>query len=221
MRPLSKEEEASVSGGRTYKTPAGNTVKFNASLSDAQAATLGQIVDYGKAHNMLAPEIRMAVNQAFYESSLGSMTSNPTNSNVQGLYQYDANTWDYLGHGALDRSSTNDQIAAMYDDIRNFESRWAAGRQAGTIPTTLLIDDYVEIKHHLGPNSTQWSSPVVSDYNGKVTVLGFTSVSTGTTAPPDGSTGGAGSGGHSGGGGGGSSGGTGGTVIVGPPQRQP
>ncbi|KAG1078228.1 hypothetical protein G6F57_013640 [Rhizopus arrhizus] len=109
----------------------------------------------------------------------------------------------------------------MYDDIRNFESRWAAGRQAGTIPTTLLIDDYVEIKHHLGPNSTQWSSPVVSDYNGKVTVLGFTSVSTGTTAPPDGSTGGAGSGGHSGGGGGGSSGGTGGTVIVGPPQRQP
>ncbi|MFD0132305.1 hypothetical protein ACFVHT_25695, partial [Bacillus subtilis] len=143
MRPLSKEEEASVSGGRTYKTPAGNTVKFNASLSDAQAATLGQIVDYGKAHNMLAPEIRMAVNQAFYESSLGSMTSNPTNSNVQGLYQYDASTWDYLGHGALDRSSTNDQIAAMYDDIRNFESRWAAGRQAGTIPTTLLIDDYV------------------------------------------------------------------------------
>lgn len=66
MRPLSKEEEASVSGGRTYKTPAGNTVKFNASLSDAQAATLGQIVDYGKAHNMLAPEIRMAVNQAFW-----------------------------------------------------------------------------------------------------------------------------------------------------------
>lgn len=89
MRPLSKEEEASVTGGRTYRTPAGNTVKFNASLSDAQAATLGQIVDYGKAHNMLAPEIRMAVNQAFYESSLGSMTSNPSNPSVQGLYQYD------------------------------------------------------------------------------------------------------------------------------------
>ncbi|KAG1382665.1 hypothetical protein G6F59_017838 [Rhizopus arrhizus] len=58
------------------------------------------------------------------------MTSNPTNSNVQGLYQYDASTWDFLGHGALDRSSTNDQIAAIRNDSDYPSDRRLRGDQA-------------------------------------------------------------------------------------------
>jgi uncharacterized membrane protein YgcG len=224
MRLLTKEEEVCVAGGRSYRTAGGNTVNVAANLSDAQIATVGQIVDYGYSHRMLKAEVTTAVNQAFYESALGTITSNPTNPNVQGLYQYDASTWDYLGHSSLNRSSTDDQIAAMFDDIRNFESRWAAGRQAGSIPKTLLVEDYIEIKHHLGPNSTNWSSSVLQDYHGKVTVLGFSSVSADSTGSGGGGgeAGGGSSGGSSGGGssGGGSSTGSG-SVTVGPPKNIP
>ncbi|WP_150115666.1 hypothetical protein [Xanthomonas phaseoli] len=221
MRLLTKEEEVCVSGGRSYRTAGGNTVNVAANLSDAQIATVGQIVDYGYSHRMLKSEVTTAVNQAFYESSLGTITSNPTNPNVQGLYQYDASTWDYLGHSSLNRSSTDDQIAAMFDDIRSFESRWASGRQNGSIPKTLLLEDYIEIKHHLGPNSTNWSSPVLQDYHGKVTVLGFSSVSAGSTGS-GGEAGGSSGGGITVGGSSGGSPSTGtGSVTVGPPKNIP
>ncbi|NIK06845.1 hypothetical protein FHY11_000311 [Xanthomonas arboricola] len=220
MRLLNRDEMQCVAGGQSYRTPGGNTVNVSANLSDAQVTTVGKIVDYGYSHRMLPDEVSTAVNQAFYESSLGAITSNPSNPNVQGLYQYDATTWDSLGHSALNRSSTDDQIAAMYSDIRSFEVRWAAGRQAGSIPTSLLLEDYIEIKHHLGSNSTNWSSPVLNDYHGKVTVLGFTSVSNNGTTGGGAETGGsAGSGSNTGGGGAGG-GTTGpGTVTVGPPKH--
>lgn len=154
-------------------SPGGVTYEYDANLSPAQLALVDKIVDYGQTHNYTAAQIEIAVRQGFYESSLGTITSNPTNSNVQGLYQYDAQTWADRGHGGMDRSSANDQIAAFFGDIRYYETRYANGIANGQIPASLPFEHYMEVKHHLGSNSTNWTSPVIQDYQNKSNALGF------------------------------------------------
>lgn len=142
-------------------------------LQQSQIDTISAIVDYGKSHNMHQYQIHIAVNQAFYESSLGLLTHNPSNSSVTGLYQYNSSTWSALGRGSLDINSQADQIHAMYDDIVAFGSLYSQGFMGGAIPTDVTFDQYIEVKHHLGSNSTDWHNPVVSDYQNKEDHLGF------------------------------------------------
>ncbi|WP_184429137.1 hypothetical protein [Xanthomonas campestris] len=217
MRALKMEEMHLVSGGGAYTTPGNNSYATGANLSQAQSNTAATIVDYGLSHGFLFSDIKIAVNQAFYESSLGTMESNPSNSSVQGLYQYNAATWSDLGHSALNRASDSDQVAAMYSDIVAFHSRYNSGIGSGAIPSTLTFENYIEVKHHLGSNSTDWNSAVINDYQGKVTILGLTTIVQGPAH------GGATGGGNGGGGGGGSpgssgsAGGSSGSVTVGGP----
>jgi hypothetical protein len=162
-----------MGGPEVHETPAHHQYTIAADLTSAQEAIIGKIIDYGMAHNRSLSEIRMVVNQAFYESSLGALEHNPTNSSVAGLFQYDAATWDALGHSDLNRMNDDDQIVAMFQDLFRYEFRYVTGQLDDTIPDSLSLDDYFEIKHHLGNNSTDWGSSVVTEYEQKTTELGL------------------------------------------------
>ena len=155
-----------------HTTPGGHAYHYSANLSADQLKILDKIVDYGFAHGYYPYEIGLAVKEAFYESALGLLRTNPTNSDVEGLYQYDSSTWSTF-HRNLNRGSDDDQISAFYSDIRKFETRYVYGTAAGTIPISLSMEDYIEIKHHLGDNNQDWTSPVVNDYEQKSGQLGF------------------------------------------------
>ena len=147
-------------------TPGGRRYATKLALSSSQKAVLEAIIDYGAANGLPNHYIKIAVYQAFYESSLGEIRNNPTNSDVKGLFQWDSSTWAE-DHSGKNRFSDSDQIAAMYEDIGKFEQRWSAKRATNEIPSEVTFSDYVEIKHHLGKNSTDWTATAVSDYNKK------------------------------------------------------
>lgn len=165
--------------GREFHTSAGGhgyVVHDNVHLSESQIKVVEQIIDYGFSHGYSPGSINVMIGQAFYESSLGSLRNNPTNPNVTGLFQYDANTWNDLGHGATDRFSDAAQIAAMYKDLDKYWARYETNTTAGAMPTGLSFAEYFEVKHHLGNSSTDFTNPVVAEYEAKEKYLGFSVV---------------------------------------------
>jgi hypothetical protein len=137
-------------------------------LSNSQIEMINKIVDYGIDHGVDNWKINSAVALAFDESSLGSIENNPTHF---GLYQYNTDTWSFLGHGNLNIHSEDDQIHAMFDDITRFGDQWRTDILSGK--TDLSEEDYVELRHHAGPYSTDWNSPYISEYNAKANQLDF------------------------------------------------
>jgi hypothetical protein len=153
-------------------TPKGARFSTAIHLSSAQAAMAAKIIDYGNVHGFRPDQITTAVNQAFYESSLGTL-EHQSSGKVVGLFQYDAATWRDLGHGALNRNSDADQIIAMYDDIARYESRYDEAEGTGALRKSVFFERYLEVKHHLGNNSTSFFHDVVEEYNVRVQNLDF------------------------------------------------
>lgn len=158
-----------LAAGAVHTTPGGTSYTTHLNLNQTQVQTIDQIVDYGNSHGKTATEIKIAVNQAFYESSLGTMNSNGSHF---GLYQYSNSTWSET-HGDLNINSQSDQVTAIYQDLATFEARYATGQANGAIPGSLSFDDYFEIKHHLGGNSTDWTNPVINGYESASSNLGY------------------------------------------------
>ncbi|TCV92123.1 hypothetical protein EC912_108117 [Luteibacter rhizovicinus] len=153
-----------------YTTPGNSVFTYRADLNQTQLEVAAKISDYAVQHNLPWAYQVIAENQAFYESSLGTQMQNGSH---QGLFQYDSSTWSYLGHGGANINSVDDQIVAMYQDIATFASRYAAGQASGDIPASLNFSDYVEVKHHAGPNSVDWGSSYIAGYESSTTTLGF------------------------------------------------
>jgi hypothetical protein len=103
-----------------YVSPGGARFRTALRLSAAQSATAGKIIDYGEAHGYRPDQIAVAVGDAFYESSLGTLEHNPTHPHMVGLFQYKADTWSFLGHESLDRFNDDHQIIAIFKDIDRF-----------------------------------------------------------------------------------------------------
>jgi hypothetical protein len=163
--------------GHEYHVSAGGhgyLVNDNVHLSASQLAVVDKIIDYGFSHGYTPGSINVMIGQAYYESSLGSLRNNPTNPDVAGIFQYDANTWSDLGHGATDRFSDAAQIAAMYQDLDKYWVRYENNINASAIPSGMSFAQYFEVKHHLGNNSENFTSPIVADYGAKERTLGFT-----------------------------------------------
>lgn len=160
-----------------HATKGGHKYYYLARLSAAQIAVLDQIVDYGYSQGYSTAVVTIAVNEAFYESSLGSLESNPTNQKVAGLYQYNSSTWHDFGHDNLNRQSDTDQIVAMYQDIAHFSSRYTQKQATGEIPGSITFPEYIEIKHELGPNYDKFNTTTVVEaikkYEAKVADLRF------------------------------------------------
>ncbi len=159
------------SGGHARKTPSGRTYSTAIALSATQARAVGAIVDYGVAHHRGDDEIKIAVDMAYVESQLGTQLKN-SSSSALGLFQYLSGSWTAT-HGDLDRNSMADQIAAMYQDIAHYRTRYLSGQDAGAIPATVSFPSYVRIKHRLGPNGTGWSGAVVQTFRSRSAELGF------------------------------------------------
>ena len=157
----------------THLTPGGTPYHYSVSLSAEQLEILDKIIDYGRSHFFSPEFVQIAVNQAYYESALGLLTTNPSNSDVRGLYQYDSATWLNLGHGELDRTSIADQIRAFYADLLRYSTRYTIGINNNDIPSSLNFASYMEIKHHLGNSSIDWSNAVVAQYNQRSAQFGF------------------------------------------------
>lgn len=156
-----------------HTSPGGAAYVTSLRLSPGQKTVLDAIIDGGVAKGYDPSAIAVVADQAFYESSLGRLRTNPTNSSVSGLFQYDNPTWTYLGHSDISIGKDADQISAMYQDLDKYNQDYAAGQKSGYVPKYLPFSDYVEVQHHLGDNSGAWGSPVVSDYNKKSTALGL------------------------------------------------
>jgi hypothetical protein len=152
-------------------------------LSAKQTSMLGRIVDFGYANGYRPDEIQLAVGQAFYESSLGTMEHNSTTTKPVGLFQYESDTWN-REHRARDIHSTDDQIAAAFQDIRQGEADYEAGQASGTIPKDVFFSEYFSMTHHSGPrhaanqhyglDSGKWKSDHrVREYARRAAILDF------------------------------------------------
>ncbi|MDZ5645846.1 hypothetical protein [Nitrospirillum sp. BR 11828] len=157
--------------GQVHTTPSGNHYTTNIPLTDAQTKVVDKIVDFGQQHGFTSDQIKTAVDQAYYESSFNQQAQN---GNFTGLFQYNQQSWDALGHSNMDIHNEDDQIKAIYSDINRYTDRYSSGESSGAIPSSESFENYFEVKHHLGNNSTDWNSPTVADYPGKVSTLGFT-----------------------------------------------
>jgi len=160
-------------GGHPGKTPGGKTYSTAIHLTAGQAAVLGRIIDYGVSTGVRPDSIQIAVNQAFVESTLGLLRSDP-DSTATGIFHYIPRYWTHHG---LDVFNDADQIKAMYQDLANYRTRFNAGQASGAIPNSLTFEDYIKIRHNIGPYTTRWTGPRVThmlkDYYAKTATLGF------------------------------------------------
>lgn len=159
------------STGTTHTTLGHNSWHTDIKLDKDQTLIVDHIVDYGISHGFTDEQISDVVKQAFNETTLGKFES--ANNPHDGLFQYDATTWNALGHGNLNMYSNDDQIQAMFDDLAKFLVRYNSGVASGSIPASLSFEDYFELKHHGGSNSTDWDSPYIKEYHSHSDKLGF------------------------------------------------
>jgi len=165
--PLSGSLGTDGSGGSTnipdtvFHTYTYNGITFTTlpQLDSTQQAMAGQIIQYGLDHYFSNDQINTVINLAFNESSLGDNESNPSNSNVVGVFQYDsrAGSWFNAQNSDMNVYSDTDQIQAMYDDALYFQGRYYSGQVEGTIPQSITLEDYIEVKHHAGQNTSDFS----------------------------------------------------------------
>lgn len=152
----------------------GHPLTYHVALDAGQLSTMGQIVDYGVAHGFSSDGIRTAVDQAYYESSFNQSA---TNGSHVGLYQYNTDGWNGMGHAGANINDQSAQIAAIYNDIMAFGQQYTSLHSTGAIPWDLSFEDYFEIKHHLGQNyptpGDAASMNVVNAYNDTAFTLGF------------------------------------------------
>ena len=142
-------------------------------LSPKQTEMAGKIIDYGKAHGFRPDQITIAVSQAFYESSLGTLMVNPTTKDPVGLFQYELKSWRDLGHSDLNRYSDTDQIVAIFRDIQTYERRYDARMAEGKLPKDMFFANYFALRYHLGPNSQKFTDRVIDDYDKTSAALDF------------------------------------------------
>jgi len=95
-------------------------------------------------------------------------------STATGIFHYIPRYWTHHG---LDVFNDADQITAMYQDLANYRTRFNAGQASGAIPNSLTFEDYIKIRHNIGPYTTRWTGPRVThmlkDYYAKTATLGF------------------------------------------------
>jgi len=159
----------------THSTSAGgHDLAYHVALDAAQLSAFGQIVDYGVAHGYSSDAVRIAVDQAYYESSF---RQSATNGSHVGLYQYNTDGWNGMGHAGANINDQSSQIAAIYNDIMAFGQQYTSLHSSGAIPWELSFEDYFEIKHHLGQNyatpGDAASMNVVNGYNDVAIQFGF------------------------------------------------
>jgi hypothetical protein len=160
-----------AAGAYKHTTRGGHKYSLQMRISDAQSKVLDAIVDYGYAHGATQQAITIAAEQAFYESSIGVSEKNPTSS-ATGLYEYMPNSWSEGGYaGSI--TDDNAQIVAIYSDIAKFQQRYTDGQASNQIPSTMSYSDYFEVKHHFGNNATNFTDPVIGQYNDAALTLSF------------------------------------------------
>ena len=119
-------------------------------LSQTQKNVKDAIIAYGENNGFSYPDIQLAVNVAYIESSFGADLTN-SKSTAGGLYQYlnspKGNRWSEV-HSDLDRSSQSDQIIAFYRDLKSFTGRY--NNLSDEVRGDVTRDEYVYIKHHDG-----------------------------------------------------------------------
>jgi hypothetical protein len=129
-------------------------------LNKNQAATKQQIISFGKENGYTDAQIEIAVKAAFLESSLGENTGppSPTADNphptATGLYGYTDAQWAVSSQGGS-KSNNADQIAAFFNDITKYAARYDKLSEADK--QKVNVDEYTYIKHHDGPNATDFS----------------------------------------------------------------
>jgi len=173
-----------ANGGRSakssYKTPGGTRYSTATRLNARQSAVVGKIVDYGVAHRFRPDQIGGIVNQAFFESSLGTLERNGKND-AKGIFQYLTGEWHDFHHN-LNRSSDDDQIIAIFQDVHRFELSYEMGQKSGAVPKNVLFSTYMHLMHNYGPSSVKHHPNFFSDqkdnmdkYNQKCETLEFES----------------------------------------------
>lgn len=126
-------------------------------LSSTQISTEQLIANYGAAHGYNDKQIEVAIRTAFLESSLGTMLTGPAGTTSHGIFGYNDLGW--ANHVSLgSRDVPLNSIAAFYADMTTFEGRYATGRANGTIPASITQDEYIYIKHHDGPNYSNFAN---------------------------------------------------------------
>ena len=155
-------------------------------LNQNQIQTAQTIIKYGQKNGFTTDQINSAVKSAFLESSLGESKSTGIPGNIAtGLFGYTNDQWNRSGIGG-EKGKDSDQIRAFYNDIKNYTDRY--NRLPPATKSGLSVDQYVYIKHHDGPNATDFTneSEGKSIWNGSK----FTPPpeATAPNAPPSGST---------------------------------
>lgn len=135
----------------------------NVNLDQQQTKNLDAIVSYGISHGFNVGEIANVAASALLESSL---RETKVNTDHVGLGQYNQSTWNQL-HEAGSINNTSDQIAALYNDMKFYESLFAQAQQTDAYQINeshINIGEYFEIKHHGGRSETNWA---VADTTGE------------------------------------------------------
>jgi hypothetical protein len=119
-------------------------------ISPTQKAVADRIVEHGKKLGVQQHLIDAAVKFAYFESRLGK---NVVNRNALGIFQYMPTRWKERHQKDLgDRSLPDNQIAAMYRDLRAYERRYNDLSTPEIPRGTVTLEEYLYIKHHDGPN---------------------------------------------------------------------
>ena len=165
--------------GVNHITPGGNQYRVGIPLSVSQTKELDKIIDYGIANGVSDSNIIIAADQAYYESSFNQSA---TNGSFVGLFQYNQATWSQNGEAGSINSDA-DQIAAIYNDIANYQTRYNAAYASnayGIATDQIDFADYFEDKHHFGNNATNWlqtdpstGQPAITGYNNASSTLGI------------------------------------------------
>jgi len=137
-------------------------------LSGDQRDARNAIYNYGIANDYVLEDIQIALNVAYIESSIGEELTNDESS-AYGLFQYIVSTWNDR-HAALgSREDQGNQIQAFYNDLSNYKTRFANGKNNGDIPDDLDFPHYVYIKHHDGWNEESFdNAPGIAIYDNKI-----------------------------------------------------
>jgi hypothetical protein len=158
----------------SHTTPSGTKYTYQGYLSSSQLTIIDQIVDAGKRGGYSDEGIKIAVDRAFQESSLGVFNSNGIPGNTaSGLYQYTDGTWAQY-HSDMTKSSTADQIDAFYSDLSTFAQSYSNDIASGAITSSMSLEDYVNVKFNFGmsANPNNYSTQN-SNYEANVGQLGF------------------------------------------------
>ncbi len=97
----------------------------NNGLTSAQQDIVTKIVTYGDSHGISSEKIAIAVKAACLESTLGTkMKNDDPKSTATGVFGYTNPNWRDNHQELGDKSDTDNQIGAFYDDIDRYYERF-------------------------------------------------------------------------------------------------